>query len=73
MPLSGRAETLAESSIIHVIDGPTTAKLREPLAAILVGRIIIMTNSAYILQQYVPERPELTYNLRERSHKDHAV
>ena len=25
-------------------------------------------NSAHILQPYLPERPELTYNLRERSH-----
>ena len=28
----------------------------------------IMTNYAHILQPYLPERHELTYNLRERSH-----
>ena len=28
----------------------------------------IMSNSVHTLQPYLPERPELTYNLRERSH-----
>ena len=28
----------------------------------------IMTNSAHILQPYLPERHELTYNLTDRSH-----
>jgi len=27
-----------------------------------------MTNSAHTLQPYLPERHELTYNLRDRSH-----
>jgi len=38
------------------------------LVFILMVIIIIMTNSAHILQPYLPERPELTYNLRECSH-----